>query len=190
MKTMLKAMQKKNSGVPEDVLPIFMNIIQKYDALGTPSLGFECDKEFNQAMEEHLTREQRFRLYEINGGCMGTGHDKDRKKFALDYAHLDLDERMELFAETFDRQKPVLNDDKTISVAFTCAHRYGKVKRDKIKNSPPPIIEKSYFERCAGGRLYELQKALGIKLRIKSVDISSLNENFDNPVVYTFEIVE
>jgi len=37
--------------------------------------------------------------------------------------------------------------------------------------------------------LYECQKALGIKLKIKSVDISSLNENFDSPVVYTFEVV-
>ena len=121
---------------------------------------------------------------------MGTGHDKERQIFALEYAHLDLDERMALFAETFGRHKPVLNDDNTISVAFVCSHRYGKVKRDKIKNSPPPPIVESYFERCAGGRLYELQKALGISLKLKSVDISSLEENFDNPVVYTFEIVE
>ena len=189
MKTMLKVMQKKNSGIPKDVLPIFESIIQKYEAKGAPSLGPECDKEFNDAMEEHLTREQRLRLYETNGGCMGTGHNKERKTFALEHAHLDLDKKMELFAETFGGPKPVLNDDNTISVTFTCTHRYGKVKRDKMKNSPPPIVE-SYFERCAGGRLYRLQQALGVKLKIKSVDLSSLNENFDNPVVYTFEIVK
>jgi hypothetical protein len=37
--------------------------------------------------------------------------------------------------------------------------------------------------------LYELEKALGIKLRIKNVDISPLKENPANPVVFTFEIV-
>jgi len=55
--------------------------------------------------------------------------------------------------------------------------------------TPPPNVE-GYFERCAGGRLYELEKALGIKLRIKSVDVSPLNENVRNPVVFTYEIVE
>ena len=190
MKTMLKAMQKKNSGVPRDVLPIFEDIIQKHeDIMVSPSMVPECVKEFYDAMEEHLTREQRLRLYETNGGCMGTGHAKKRKNFALEYAHLDLDERMELYAKTFGGRKPVLINDNTISVTFTCAHRFHKVKRDKIKNSPPPTIDESYFERCAGGRLYGLQQALGIKLRIKSVDVSSLYENFDNPVVYSFEIV-
>jgi hypothetical protein len=48
----------------------------------------------------------------------------------------------------------------------------------------------SYFERCAGGRLYELQKALGIKLKIKSVDVSPLKENINNPVVFTYDIVD
>ena len=34
----------------------------------------------------------------------------------------------------------------------------------------------------------ELQKALGIKLKIKSVDVSALSENIENPVVFTFEL--
>jgi len=38
--------------------------------------------------------------------------------------------------------------------------------------------------------LYEYQKALGIKLKIKSVDVSPLSENIVNPVVFTFEIVD
>jgi hypothetical protein len=53
----------------------------------------------------------------------------------------------------------------------------------------PASIE-TYFERCAGGRLYEYQKALGIKLKIKTVDVSPLSENIVNPVVFTFEIVD
>jgi len=181
MKTILKAMQKKSSGIPEEILPVFEGIMQKRN------VGFSCDKEFNEAMEEYLTKEQRFRLYEQNGGCMGVGRDKGRRAFALEHAHRNLTERLELFAKKYNRNA-VLNDDNTITVTFDCAHRYYKRAREKNESFPLPPIE-SYFERCAGGRLYECQKALGIKLKIKSVDISSLNENFDNPVVYTFEVV-
>jgi len=180
MKTILKAMQKRNSGIPSDVLPIFESIIQEYGG------GHECDNEFSKAMEEHLTQEQRFCLYKQNGGCMGTGHDKKRKAFALEHAHLPISERLAVFSKTFDRQT-VLTDSNTISVTFACSHRYYKVKRDKGISTPLPPIQ-SYFERCAGGRLHEMEKALGVKLKIKSIDISLLNDDFDNPVVYTFEI--
>ncbi|MCL2365251.1 MAG: hypothetical protein FWC71_11400 [Defluviitaleaceae bacterium] len=187
MKTMLYAMQKKQMGISEDVIPIFEGILQKHNDLGAPNSGY-CDKEFIEAMEKHLTKEQRFRLYAQNGGCKGTGRDKERKAFALEHADKTLAEKLELFVNMYNR-KAILNDDNTIAVTFTCAHRYHKVKRDQGKSIPLPPVE-LYFESCAGGRLYELQKALGIKLRIKSIDISSLDENFDNPVVYAFEIVE
>ena len=52
----------------------------------------------------------------------------------------------------------------------------------------PESIE-TYFERCAGGRLYEYQKALGIKMKIKSVDVSPLNEDIVRLVIFTFEVV-
>ncbi|MCL2575879.1 MAG: hypothetical protein FWE33_05545 [Defluviitaleaceae bacterium] len=194
MTGMLKAMQKKKSGIPEDVLPIFENIVQKHiDKLGPHLVGIKCfqpewDDEFCQAMGEHLTKEQRFQLYETNGSCNGTGADKERKAFALEHTHLALDERMALFAETFDRWKPVLNDDNTLTLTFKCSHGYYKRAREGKYTDPPPNVE-GYFERCAGGRLYELQKALGIKLKIKSIDISPLNENINSPVVFIFEIV-
>jgi len=192
---MVSAMKKKKNGIPEDVLSIFEDILQKHrDELGRPNLsGVKCfepewDDEFCQAMDKHLTKAQRFRLYETQGGCNGTGADKERKAFALEYAHLALDERMALFAETFKRWKPVLNDDNTLTLTFKCGHGYYlRVKEGKYA-APPPNIE-GYFERCAGGRLYELEKALGIKLRIKTVDVSPLFEDVNNPVVYTFEIV-
>ena len=187
MRTMLKAMQKKNAGISKDTLAVFEGIIQKYERPGL-SLGHDCDKEFSEAMEEHLSKEQRFRLYEQNGGCMGTGRDKERKAFAFEHANKTIAERVELFARTYGKNV-VLNDNNTIAVNFTCAHRYHKIARDKGQAIPLPPIQ-SYFERCAGGRLYECQKALGIKLKIKSIDISSLSENFDNPIVYTFEIVD
>jgi len=195
MTGMVIAMKKKKNGIPEDVLPIFDDILNKHkDELGSYLIGIKCfqpewDDEFCQAMSKHLTKDQRFRLYETQGGCNGAGADKERKSFALEYAHLALDERIALFSETFKRWKPVLNSDNTLTLTFKCLHGYyARVKEGKY-NSPPPNVE-GYFERCAGGRLYELQKVLGIKLRIKSVDVSALLKDVSNPVVFTFEIVD
>ncbi|MCL2566427.1 MAG: hypothetical protein FWE24_11580 [Defluviitaleaceae bacterium] len=190
----ISAMQKKKNGIPEEVLPIFEGILQKYkDEFGPNLIGLKClqpewDDEFCQAMDKYLTREQHFRLYETQGGCNGAGADKERKGFAADYAYLGLDERMTLFAETFKRWKPVLNDDNTLTLTFKCSHGYYKRARDGTYTAPPVNVL-GYFERCAGGRLYELQKALGIKLKIKSIDVSPLSEDVKNPVVFTFEIV-
>lgn len=192
MKTMLRTMQKKNSGVPREKLPVFEGIIQKYLELGGGGLtdvGEECSAEFFKAIEEHLTKEQRFRLYEQAGGCKGTGDDKARKAFAQQHAEMPLAERLELFAKKFNRGGRVLNNDGTITVTFRCTHGYYKRVREGKPFTPPASLE-TYFECCAGGRLYELEKALGIKLKIKSVDISPLEENPASPVVYTFEIVE
>ncbi|MDR2570405.1 MAG: hypothetical protein LBD23_08935, partial [Oscillospiraceae bacterium] len=98
-------------------------------------------------------------------------------------------EKIDLFSETFKRWKPVLNDDNTLTLNFKCSHGYYKRAKEGKYTTPPPNVE-FYFERCAGGRLYELQKALGIKLKIKSVDVSPLKEDINNPVVFTFEIVD
>lgn len=180
MKTMLKTMQMRKSQIPDDILPLFEDIVQTYK-------GEECEEKFIQAMEEHLTKEQRYRLFEQNGSCSGTGYDKERKTFALTHADKSLAKRLELFTNTYGRTA-VLNEDNTITVTFACKHGYYK-HAPKGKFQYPASIE-TYFERCAGGRLYEYQKALGIKLKIKSVDVSPLSENIINPVIFTFEIVD
>jgi len=192
---MINAMKKKKNGIPEDVLPVFEGIINKHrDERGLNLTGVTCfqpewDDEFCQAMSKHLTKEQRFRLYETQGGCNGAGADKERKAFAVENAHRALDERIALFSDKFRRWKPVLNEDNTLTLTFRCGHGYyARVKEGKYA-SPPPNVE-GYFERCAGGRLYELEKVLGIKLRIKAVDTSPLYDNVANPVIFTFEIVE
>ena len=192
----VKEMKKKKSGISEDVIFVFENILNKHrdeqgrlNLTGVVSFQPEWDDEFCEAMSKHLTKEQRFRLYETQGGCNGTGADKERKAFAAEYAHLALDERMTLFADTFNRWKPVLNDDNTLTLTFKCGHGYYKQVKEGKYTTPPQNVE-GYFERCAGGRLYELQKALGVKLKIKSVDVSSLSENVSNPVTFTFKIEE
>lgn len=180
MKTMLKVMRMRKNEFPNDKLPLFEHIVQTYDR-------DECEKKFLKAMEEELTKEQRFRLYEQNGSSSGTAHDHERKAFALEHADMPLAQRLQLYAKTYGRTA-VLNDDQTITVTFACNHGYYKHAPKGMFRYPASI--ETYFERCAGGRLYEYQKALGIKLKIKSVDISPLSENIVNPVVFTFEIVE
>ncbi|MCL2095385.1 MAG: hypothetical protein FWH10_00605 [Oscillospiraceae bacterium] len=180
MKAMLSAMKKQKNGIPGELIPLFEHIVQTSD-------GDECEAEFMKAMGEHLTRDQRFRLYEQNGACSGTGADKERRAFALEHADKPLAERLELFCKDFGR-RAVLNGGNTITVTFACTHGYYKhAPKGKFRHTEQ--LE-TYFERCAGGRLYELQKALGVNLKIKSVDISPLSENIVNPVVFIFEIVD
>jgi len=186
-KTTLKLMQKKNSIIPMDILPVFEGIADKYEIMDAPPYG-ECDSVFVKAMETYLTKEQRFWLYEQNGACKGTGNDKERKAFADKYADMTIAERIEQFA-CVSKRRIVLSDDNIITVTFKCKHGYYKRALEE-KNFTPPLSIESYFERCAGGRLYELQKVLGVTLKIKTVDISPLSENITNPVVFTFEIVD
>ena len=104
MTTILRAMQKKNSGISEDVLPIFEDIVQNHSGSSSPYIGLDerCNV-FAEAMAKYLTEEQRYRIFEKNGTCSDTRADEKRKAFAVEYAHLALDERMALFAEKFDR---------------------------------------------------------------------------------------
>ncbi|MBR0575145.1 hypothetical protein KCG48_02205 [Proteiniclasticum sp. BAD-10] len=96
-------------------------------------------------------------------------------------------ERLALYTQTYGRTAELL-DDHTVLVTFACHHGYYK-HAPKGKFQFPDSVE-TYFERCAGGRLYEYEKALGIKLRIKSVDTSPLKENILHPVKFIFEILE
>ncbi|MCL2765268.1 MAG: hypothetical protein FWD40_08340 [Treponema sp.] len=189
MKTILKSMKMSKYKIPGDKINIFEDIIQKYEALNAPSLGSECDEEFSIAMEKHLTKEQRFRLFEQNGSCKGTSSDKERNAFAFEHAGKTLAERLEIFNKVSGRNAVLNEKDNTITFNFACTHGYYKrVNEGKYLSLPKSI--KSYFERCAGGRLYGYEKALGIKLKIKSVDISPLKKNMKNPVVFTFEIIK
>jgi len=188
MRTMLKAMKHKKYGIPDDVVLMLEIISRKYEEPGIPYFKPEWDDDFSKALVEHLTTEQRLHLYETQGGCNGAGADKERKAFAIEYAHLPLNERMALFSKTFSRRMPVLNADNTLTLTFKCSHGYYLRAKKRMYTTPPPNVE-GYFERCAGGRLYELEKALGIKLKIKSVDVTPLGEDLNNPVVFTYEIV-
>ena len=176
MKTMLRIMKKAKNGVSEDILPIFESIVQTYS-------GNECDNKFMETMGEHLTKEQRFKLWEQHGGCQGTGHDKVHRAFALEHADKPLSVRLELFINTFlkdytGKTRNIVLDEgnNSLSITFACdeCHRH----TIKGKHTAPYAL---YYECCAGGRLYVLEKTLGIKLKINSINILQLGVSKETP---------
>ena len=185
MKTLLSIMKKRKNGIPEDIFQIFESIVQSYS-------GNECDNRFMEAMGEHLPEEQRFKLWEQHGGCQGTGHDKTRKAFALEHADKPLPLRLELYLNTFVKdyngktRNIVLNEEtNTITITFSCDECYRHTLKGKL--TAPFAL---YYESCAGGRMYALEKALGIKLKINSLVIPPLGVSKESPCTYTSDIVE
>ena len=190
MKTVWKTMQMEKYGIPKDVLNKFENIMQENYV---PNRGStEGDNKFKEAMEKYLSKEQLFHLWEKHGGCQGTGRDKERKEFAAANADKPLPKRLEAFLKTIGQgyctstQKSVILDtkNKTLIVPFVCKHGFKHMQEGSITTSL-----QFYFECCAGGRLYDFQKSLGIKLKIKSVEVPE-NISAETPVMFTFDIVE
>lgn len=184
MKIMLNMMKKKKSAVSPDVLPLFEDIIVQHS-------GTDCDNHFMQAMGEHLPQNQRYTLWEMHGGCRGTGQDKIRKTFALQHAGKPLRTRFELYINTVigdftgkTRDIVLSEDENTITVTFGCDECYKHTLSGKYTAS-----HSLYYEHCAGGRMYGLEKALGIKLKIKSMKIPESDISRQNPCVYIFDIV-
>lgn len=192
MRTLLKTIKKKQDiiGVSDDTVLILENIVDKYFVPGRGSV--EGDNKFIEAIGQHFTYEQRINLWEISGGCLGTGHEKARKLFAAEHAEKPLPVRLELYCDEFANgfngktRNIVLNeDDNTITFTFACDECYKHTISGK-KTAPFSL----YYECCAGGRMMNLETALGIKLKIKSVDIQKQGVSKENPCVFTFEIVE
>jgi hypothetical protein len=182
-------MQKKKNNVPEEVLAVFHDIIQKH---GEDEYS-ELYERFDSAVHSHLTEEQRFMLYEQDGGCKGTGHNNRRKAFAAENICKPLPERLDMYKIDMgmldfgeDKKHITINDDNTISVTVTCRSCY-RWAQEKYKVA---VSHKSYYGRCAGGCMYKLQQALGIKLRIKSIDVPQNGVDKDNPAVFTYEIMQ
>ena len=190
MRTVLKTMQKrKNNWIPKEKLDIFENVIDTYFVPGRGSN--EGDNEFMKEIGEQFTQEQRFRIWEEHGGCTGSGHNKARKAFAIEYTGKPLAEKVKPYLEAFEEKygKTLgvdLNEkNKTITYKFACDECYKHSLGGKMK-APFEL----YYERCALGRMENLQTALGIKLIIKSVDIPSGGVSKESPCVFTFDIVE
>lgn len=146
-------------------------------------------------MDELLTEEQRLLIMEKQGCCKGGQRDKDCKAFALEHADKTLEEKLALLSGVDYMMSPVMNDDGSITVAFsgyqngvhsgtnTCS--CGTIK--KLKQ--PFSVSPTYCGCCAGHFLYHYQNALGVRLRLREIISSPLNTNNEMPCSFTFEIL-
>ncbi|MDR0324866.1 MAG: hypothetical protein LBI19_02055 [Oscillospiraceae bacterium] len=190
MRTFYGMMKKKKNEIPEDKLLIFQNILDTYFVPGCGSNA--GDNMFMEAIGEHFTEEERFRLWEQSGGCRGFGHEKARKAFAAEHAELPLPVKLDVYIMEFEnglkgKTRNIVLDEENNTITFTwaCDECYNHSVKGKI-TAPFSL----YYEGCAGGRMQNLQSALGIKLRIKSVEIPKQGVSKENPCVFVFEIVK
>ena len=189
MRTVLNAMKKrKNEWIPREKLDIFENIIETHFIPGRGST--EGDNEFMKAVGKHFTQAQRFRIWEGNGGCKGTGHEKARKVFASEYTDKPLFERLTKYIDTFEKKHGktldvVLDEEsKFVTYTFACDECSKHIQKGKL-TAPHEL----YYERCALGRMDNLQTALGLTLKVKQVYIPASGVNKETPCVFTYEIV-
>ena len=189
MRSVLSAMQKKKyDWIPRETLAVFEDIVAMHFA---PMRGStEGDNLFMEAVGEQFTPEQRLKIWEGNGGCTGSGHDKQRRAFASEHAGMPLAERVERYMDIFEKKHGktlgiVLDEmNKIISYTFACEDCAKHCHSGRF--TAPFAL---YYERCALGRLANLQTALGIKLKVRSVDIPAGGVSREEPCVFTYEIV-
>lgn len=177
-------MKKKKYNIPEGCLAKFEEIMLINDR-------YERDTMFINSMEEYLTKEQCFKIWAQTGACRGTKYDKERKAFAAEHSNKAISEKFDLFVNTIgsgykSKHNDIVLDEegKTITISFVCKHGLMHLEKG-ISTS----LE-AYFGQCAGGRLYELQLALGASLKIKDVNVTAIKKSIMNPCVFTFEIVQ
>lgn len=191
MRTLLKYMKKRQNEIkiPQEKMLVFENIINTYYVPGRGSN--ESDSKFMEALYEHLTEEQRILLWEQNGGCRGFGQEKARKEFAVRNADKPLPVKLDLYIVDFENsfngktRNIVLNEkDNAITYSFGCDGCY---KNEINGRHTAPL--KIYYESCAGGRMQNLETALGINLRIERINIPSDGIGIENPCVFTFKII-
>lgn len=160
----------KRDEIPECTISRFENIIQ------SSTNNEEAELEFVKLMDELLEEEQHLSIWERNGSCDGGG--KSGKAFALENADKSLAEKIELLKNT-NRIK--LNEDGTFTAERTC-HCTSK-RAEKFTISP------TFYGCAAAADLYNFEKALGVKLKLKSYEASPRSTDSIKPCLFTFEII-
>ena len=175
LKNMLKTMQK--DGIPEDARNQFEHVVQTYR-------GGEADLRFVGKMDDLLTEQQRLSIWERNGGCRLGGRNREAVAFQLEHADKTLAEKLELLKNTRFMGNFCLNEDGTVTAGNGCHLCVLK------KLEPPYTASSTVFGCSAGGALYNYEIALGVKLRLKSIDSFLLDPEAGKPYSFTFEIVD
>lgn len=175
LKNIIKTMRKDK--YPADIIAQFEHI--------TEVCGYdESIFEFVGKMDLLLTEEQRLSIWERNGGCRLGGRNREAVAFQLKHADKTLNEKLALLRKVRPLSRFRQNGDGTITAGNGC-------HLCVLKKLKPPFAATSTLFGCsAGGALYNYEIALGVKLKMKSID-SHLTEGLgDIPYSFTFEVVE
>jgi hypothetical protein len=147
-------------------------------------------------MDEVLSPELSMAVMERQGCCKGGQRDIDCKAFGKKYEDKPLGEKITLLSTVQYMMSPVLNEDNTITVAFS-GYQNGKhtgantCSCSVIKKLKQPFsISPTYCGCCAGHFKYHYQNALGVKLRLLRIESSPLNTNCEAPCSFTFEVLD
>lgn len=174
LKNIIKTMKKEK--YPDDVIHQFERIVEtcSYD---------ESLFQFIEKMDILLTEEQRLSIWERNGGCRLGGRNKDAIAFQSQYADKTLTEKLDLLKNVRSLSNFYLNEDGTITAGNGC---HLCILR-KLK--PPYNATSTLFGCSAGGALFNYEIALGVKLKMKSIDSHLGEGHSENPYSFTFEVL-
>ena len=187
MKSLEKTM--RDQGVPDDIIAQF-NFPQA-------TTGDKVIALVNQ-MDTLLTKEQCLSVMGEHG-CFKTGFmDAKSKSFGKENAGKSLAEKLETAkAANFRKNIPYINDAGELIYEMRCYHDGDRERMLSVKNCACPPIYNSkqplsvshiFCGCCAGHHKHHWQNALGIKLRLKSIETSPRRTDMGYPRVFIFEI--
>ena len=169
--------------------------ISQFDCTDQNGNRTESKIAFIELMDKLLTKEQCLAIMEREGCCKGGKRDKDCKAFGREHKDKPLAEKFALMSGVEYMMSPRLNEDGSFTVTMS-GHQNG-VHTGKTtcscgaikKLEQPFTVSKTYCGCCAGHFLYHYQNALGVKLRLKSIDSSPLDSHGEQPCSFTFGVV-
>ena len=183
MTTMIK------KGIPEDTLNQFV--------LPDPaSKGAQWSEEyvaFIDQMDRLLTGEQRLCVMQEQG-CSVTGKPTaEHMAFGRAHAGLPLEEKVRLYNESTIMYKlPCrLNPDGSLTVAWSHGEdgEYSCVCGIFAKLPQPAQVSPTFCGCCGGHARQNLQRALGVKLRLKEIVSSAASTGGEKGCEFTFAIL-
>lgn len=144
-------------------------------------------------MDKLMSKEQRLAVMEKQGCCITGKPAAAHSEFGKKYKDKSLSERLALYDEMDTSHKPPcrLNDDGTLSVFWSHGQQGNYVcVCGNIKKLPKPVNVSLTYCGCCGGHVRQnLQKSLGVKLKLKEIVSSPISSNGEKHCEFLFEIV-
>jgi len=182
MKTIKQTMIKK--GIPEET-------IAKFDFREADAKTDEILALIGQ-MDKLLSKEQCLSIMQEQGCCTTGKPAAAHRDFGRKYKDKTLHEKINLLHELETPHNPPcrLNPDGTLSVywSFSQEGRYGCVCGFIKKLAQPVKISPTFCGCCGGHARKNLQKSLGVKLRLKEVVSSAASSGGKKSCEFLYEI--